>query len=212
MINLILLAAGFSSRFGENKLLHEIDGLAMYRHMLDCALEFQGKANRKVRVILVTAYEEIREYALGTAGFFEGKAHIGDTQPKCCENDLERYLVINRNQAAGISHSLILGIENSLLSWDEDSMMFAVCDQPYLTCSDLSLLTEGFYQSGKGIGGLCADGIIGNPVIFKKKYKEELTALTGDKGGKQIVNRHQEDVYGCEAKTALSLKDIDRKE
>ena len=216
MINLILLAAGYSSRFGENKLLYEVDGLPMFRHMLDNSLAFQESSKQKVRVILVTAYDEIRQYAVHSAGFIEQETDVesgsaGDA-PENPINSGERYLVINRNQDAGISHSIRLGIKNALLSCDEDSVMFAVCDQPYLTSRDLCLLAKGFYGSGKGIGGLSAAGVIGNPVIFKKKYRDELSALTGDKGGKQIVNRHPEDVYRCEAVTVLSLKDIDRKE
>lgn len=209
MINLILLAAGYSSRFGENKLLYEVNRLPMFRHMLNCALEFQEKSKQKVRVILVTAYGEVREYAIRSAGFVET---TGDSETEKSTGSGERYLVMNRHQEEGISRSIRLGIENALLSGDEDSLLFAVCDQPYLTCSDLCLLTEGFYRSEKGIGGLCAGGVIGNPVIFGKKYREELSALTGDKGGKQIVNRHPEDVYRCEAESVLSLRDIDRKE
>ena len=34
-ISLIMLAAGNSRRFGSNKLLYEIDGKPMYRHILE---------------------------------------------------------------------------------------------------------------------------------------------------------------------------------
>lgn len=106
MINLILLASGYSSRFGENKLLYEIDGMPMYRHMLNSALSFQKDSVESARLILVTAYEAIGEYAVAEAGFsFSGRA-AGDP----FTND-RRLLVCNRNQAAGISHSIALGIK-----------------------------------------------------------------------------------------------------
>lgn len=210
MINLVLLAAGYSSRFGENKLLFEIEGIPMYRHIFDRALFFQKTSAEPVRVILVTAYEAIGEYAARQAGFLQKKASEAD----------HRILVYNRNQAAGISHSIILGIE-AALSGDndtvkhgigEDCIMFAVCDQPYLKSRDLLSLTEGFKKSGKGIGCMAYGGRSGNPVIFKKRYIGELLRLTGDLGGKSIVKAHKEDVFFYETENGLSLKDIDRKE
>ena len=35
MIHIIYMAAGNSRRFGANKLLYEIDGIPMYRHVLE---------------------------------------------------------------------------------------------------------------------------------------------------------------------------------
>ena len=42
-IALIMLAAGNSRRFGSNKLLYEIEGKPMYRHILEKLMTF-GKA------------------------------------------------------------------------------------------------------------------------------------------------------------------------
>lgn len=208
MISLILLAAGYSSRFGENKLLYEIDGLPMYRHILNHALSFQQKSREPVRVILVTAYDKIGEYVLREAGFFQRET--GGYQ----RTD-NRILVYNRNQEAGISHSIILGIKAARSvepEREEDTMMFAVCDQPYLKSEDFLSLAVGFKQSGKGIGCMSYGGRSGNPVIFTKGYQEALLALTGDFGGKQIVKKHLEDTYFYETENPMSLKDIDRKE
>ena len=38
-VHLIFLAAGFSRRFGSNKLFYLMDGKPMYRHVLDRLLE-----------------------------------------------------------------------------------------------------------------------------------------------------------------------------
>lgn len=208
MINLILLASGYSSRFGENKLLYEIDGMPMYRHMLNSALSFQKDSVESARLILVTAYEAIGEYAVAEAGFsFSGRA-AGDP----FTND-RRLLVCNRNQAAGISHSIALGIKalSDDNKNDEDCLMFAVCDQPYLRSADMLALMDGFRRSEKGIGCMAYGGRTGNPVIFKKKYEEKLLSLTGDTGGKTIVKAYNEDVFFYEPKNPRSLKDIDRK-
>ena len=56
MIHVILLAAGYSSRFGSNKLLHIVDGTPMYRHALETAEQFrQLYCCEPVRLIFVTA-------------------------------------------------------------------------------------------------------------------------------------------------------------
>lgn len=49
----------------------------------------------------------------------------------------------------------------------------------------------------------------GNPCIFSRKYYQELMKITGDKGGKQIINRHPDDVVYLEIKDARELVDID---
>jgi len=34
----------------------------------------------------------------------------------------------------------------------------------------------------------------GNPIVFKIGYKEELLQLKGDVGGKEVLNRHPDDI------------------
>ena len=51
----------------------------------------------------------------------------------------------------------------------------------------------------------------GNPVIFPKTLFEELMALEGDKGGKQIIKKHPEMVYKVYV-TEQELSDMDYKE
>ncbi|WP_125140819.1 nucleotidyltransferase family protein [Clostridium transplantifaecale] len=78
MMNVILLAAGFSKRFGSNKLLHCIDGTPMYRYAVEAAKEYQEGSpsqhqkpgnGEAVRLIAVTAYEEIGRELCSRDGF-----------------------------------------------------------------------------------------------------------------------------------------------
>ena len=57
-IHMILLAAGFGSRFGSNKLLYEMGGKPMYRHTLDVMLSL-AREMKDADVTVVTRYEEI---------------------------------------------------------------------------------------------------------------------------------------------------------
>ena len=46
MIHIIYMAAGNSRRFGSNKLLYELDGKPMYRHLLDHLVEIKDRYNK----------------------------------------------------------------------------------------------------------------------------------------------------------------------
>lgn len=214
IINLILLASGKSSRFGtkeENKLLYKIQGTPMYRHILSAALELQEKREERVRIILVTAYEEIRTAVQGADGFSPYQQEEIEGWKKGCFFT-DRVFVKNKNQEEGISYSIKLGIQAAALESEEDCLLFTVCDQPYLPCRELEYFIEGFHRSGKGIGCMAYEGQSGNPVIFKSKYKLELLALSKDTGGKNVLKAHLTDVFFYEVKEERALFDIDIKE
>ncbi|HKM22861.1 MAG TPA: NTP transferase domain-containing protein, partial [Lachnospiraceae bacterium] len=61
-ISAIYLAAGFSKRFGENKLLHEIGGKPMYQYTLGKLISILQETALISQVIVVTQYDEIEQY------------------------------------------------------------------------------------------------------------------------------------------------------
>ena len=50
-IAMIMLAAGNSRRFGANKLLYEIDGIPMYRHVLEQLDDTKKKIENSLSLI-----------------------------------------------------------------------------------------------------------------------------------------------------------------
>ena len=52
-IAMIMLAAGNSRRFGANKLLYEIDGIPMYRHVLEQLDDTKKKIENIQRIIIM---------------------------------------------------------------------------------------------------------------------------------------------------------------
>lgn len=211
MMNVILLAAGYSKRFGSNKLLHRINGIPMYRYAVEAAKEFQEQSldrllkpdrGEAVRLIAVTAYEEISRELCGRDGFVPYGTPGEHPEPA-------RQVVINRNREMGISHSIALGIRAVRFMQDEDSLMFMVCDQPGLAAGELFRLSEEFRRTRKTIACLSAGGRPGNPVVFSGIYREELLSLCGDTGGKSVIKRHPEEVYYCPASNPAALEDID---
>ena len=115
MFYMIYLSGGKSSRYGSNKLLEEIDGKPMYRHLLDILTVMKEEEPHRYELVVVTAYDEI-------------------------ENDLQGLplkVVRNRNQELGASHSIKLGLEACGEIGRHDHGMFAVADQPYVQEDEL---------------------------------------------------------------------------
>jgi molybdenum cofactor cytidylyltransferase len=196
-IAMIMLAAGNSRRFGANKLLYEVDGIPMYRHVLGQLIQVKRQLeeglNRtytgnlpdiKCRIAVVTQYDSIAETAV--------------------EQGIQ--VLYNPHPEKGISSSLKIGLNANL---DADAVLFTVSDQPWLTCDTICKLIQTFLDSGKEIACISCQGKMGNPCIFSKKYYEELLSLEGDKGGKRVIMKHLEDTCIYEVNDARELEDID---
>jgi len=189
MVYMIYLAAGLSSRYGSNKLLAEVNGKPMYRHLLDILTVMKEEEPHRFELVVVTAYDEIEEALQG----------------------LPLKVVRNHHQELGTSHSIKLGLEACGEIGRHDHVMFAVADQPYLQEDELFGFIHMYKRSYKGIGVLCWKGEMGNPVIFQGQFVPELMALTGDVGGKAVVKNHLSEVFQYEADSEMSLRDIDTK-
>ena len=59
--NLILLAAGYSRRFGGRKLLAEINGVSLYRYSLEKMKKLSPKLD-SAHILVVTSYPEIEDF------------------------------------------------------------------------------------------------------------------------------------------------------
>ena len=59
-IHMILLMAGFSKRFGENKLLYKIDGKPMYRYIAEVLTAVLRDQAETVSLTAVTQHEAVR--------------------------------------------------------------------------------------------------------------------------------------------------------
>lgn len=195
-IVMIMLAAGNSRRFGANKLLYEVDGMPMYKHVLGQLIQVKSRLeelNRiytgnlpdiKCKIAVVTQYDIIAE-TVGEYGI---------------------QVLYNPHPEMGISSSLKIGLSTNL---DADAVLFTVSDQPWLTCGTICKLIQTFLDSGKEIACISCQGKMGNPCIFRKKYYEDLLSLEGDKGGKRVIMKHLEDTCIYEVNDARELEDID---
>lgn len=181
-INLILLAAGDSERFGkENKLITQINDVGLIEHALKLTKAYEWN-----KVTVVTKYQEV--------------LNLSKKYGVCVAWNIRTDL--------GLSYSIKIGLDNGP---DADAFCFMVCDQPYLTENTVSELINLFNKTDKGIACVKHGDITGNPVIFDKKYFDELKGLKGDVGGKVIVNQNWHDVEFLEVANKNELIDIDYK-
>lgn len=181
-INLILLAAGNSKRFNGNKLLAIYKNKPIYMYIVEKVVNL--KINK---IICVTQYEEIKEALLNT--------NIN--------------VVMNNNSNLGISSSIKIGIN---FDKNADGYMFMVCDQLFISIQTLNSVIDNFIKGDKGIVCVGCGNNKGNPVIFSKKYINELLSLEGDNGGKVIIKGNLNDLKIVNINNRIELVDIDTQE
>lgn len=186
----IYMASGFGNRFGSNKLAALLEGRPLYQHSLRAVSEAVRRLNAypgcQARLVAVSQYGEILEAARK-----EGAK-----------------TVLNERSHEGITASLTLG---TLAAGKADLYVYCVADQPRLRAETIAGFIQGFWASQKGIGCVAGGGRRGNPAAFLARYREELLSLTGDKGGSQIIRRHEEELWLYETAEG-ELADVDRLE
>jgi molybdenum cofactor cytidylyltransferase len=163
-IGCVLMAAGNSRRYGQNKLSVEVAGQPLIRRAL-CAVP----AEQLHAVAVVTQYSEI----INAAKEFHFSA------------------VLNEHPELGASRTVALGL-NALP--DCDGVIFQVADQPLLRRESVAALIALWREHPASIAALCHDGVRGNPCLFPARFFPELLELTGDRGGSAVIRKHPEDI------------------
>jgi len=176
----ILLAAGRSKRFGADKRLHLLnDGTPM------ALASAQRLAKTCLRTLVV-----IRPGDMALANLLATK---GIETVVCDEAD------------QGMGHSLSCGIAASK---EADGWLVALADMPYIAIASYQAVLE-VLQKGACLARTTYLGQVGHPVGFGACYLPELLALTGDQGGKTLLDAHREDLLCCQVDDPGVLNDID---
>lgn len=158
----VVMAAGASRRFGENKLLKTFGGVPLYRRALEAVPESEFDM-----VCVVTGSKEVAELA-ASRGF----------RTAC-----------NDRPELGVSRTIRLGLEGMT---QMDGVLFMTADQPLLTADTLRRLAEAFRQAPQCIWAAAANGVRGNPCLFPRTLFGELTKLEGDTGGGAVIRAHRD--------------------
>ncbi|HHT44109.1 MAG TPA: nucleotidyltransferase family protein [Fastidiosipila sp.] len=183
---LILMAAGDAKRYGENKLMVEIDGKPMFRHVLDHLVRYKDENEEDTELVVVSQFDEILNLA----------------------KDMRFTAIKNDRPQDGISKTIILSLEGREQDREEAGVFFTA-DQPYLTYETIRAFLDRAKVEEKGILSARSPKGMGNPVSFDKKYYAELRQLTKDQGGRLVALEHEDDTAWFEA-SDREMSDIDR--
>lgn len=181
MISAILLAAGEAKRMGKPKMLMPFGSGTVLEWSLDNLLASRAD---EVIVVLGPNAEAVKQV-------------IADRQVK---------IAVNPDYHLGMSTSLITGLK--LVNNQTQRIIVALADQPLVCNETYNRLIEASLCSDKGITIPVYQGKRGNPVIFSAGYKQELTELEGDVGGKEVTMRHPDDVLEVDVHSECVNLDI----
>jgi molybdenum cofactor cytidylyltransferase len=183
-VTAIILAAGRSTRMGgPNKLLAELGGKPLVRLVTEQAL-----ASKAHDVIVVTGHQaELVEKAL--AG-------------------LDVKFVRNPDFAEGLASSVKAGV--AAVPDDADGAVICLGDMPMISAQLIDHLIEAFAPDrGNLIAVPVSDGRRGNPVLWSRRFFNELMALDGDIGARHLIARHGEAVAEVAVEGFGAFLDID---
>jgi molybdenum cofactor cytidylyltransferase len=182
MIAAIILAAGQSSRMGQHKLLLPLLGKPLLLHVVDHA-----SAAGFDEVLVVVGYHAEAVRALLT-----------NRPVRVIENPV---------YAQGQSTSMRAGI--AALAPQTEAAMLLLADQPLVSPAILQQLLQAWQATAKPIVAPYYGGQRGNPVLFARALFPELLSVTGDQGGREILQRHAREVEPVQIADADAAQDLD---
>jgi molybdenum cofactor cytidylyltransferase len=193
----IILAAGSSSRMGggRHKLLLPLHNRPVLAHVLDAVLASQA---RPVVLVLGHQAEQVREQIASFA-----------THP-----DLS--IIENPHYLLGMSTSMRLGVQTlqstgymNSANYEIDSALVLLGDQPLISAQDIDTLIATYRSSGKKIVAPTFEGKRGNPILFDASLFPELLEVTGDEGGRSVLDRHRDEIAPVAMGNPLANIDVD---
>jgi len=117
----------------------------------------------------------------------------------------------NKNFETGLSSSIVAGIhhfkKNNL---NFESVFILLADQPAIDIGYLKSMVSLSEENKNKIIASKYENKFGVPAIIPKKYFDDLILIEADKGAKEFINQHKNDVLCPELST--NLLDIDTKE
>ena len=180
----IILAAGRSTRMGgPNKLLAELGGKALVRIVTEQALASKAKD-----VIVVTGHQAAQvEQAL---------------------HGLKVKFVRNPDFASGLASSVKTGI--AAAPDNADGAVVCLGDMPLIDSNLIDRLIETFAPDrGNLIVVPVSDNRRGNPVLWSRRFFNELMTLDGDIGARHLIAKHGEAVAEVPVEGHGAFLDID---
>jgi len=182
----ILLAAGYSKRFGSNKLLQTLPadtpeagtpiGLAAAKHLLEALPESVAVVRPRAQKLA----KMLRDAGCNT--------------------------VVCKNASEGMGTSLAAGVRATS---DARGWVVALADMPFIRPETIRIVTQAL-EEGAAIAAPSLHGQRGHPVGFAPRFYEELSSLHGDDGAREFLEQHPEWVKIIEVDDPGVVRDVDK--
>ena len=185
-ISATILAAGSSQRMGDNKLL----------------LPFQD--DTLINIVCKTIIDSYLKPVFVVTGFENKK--VLESLPKSIDK-----IIYNEDWSRGMATSINKAI--SSLPNNIDGNMIVLGDMPLVTVKTINKLHQVFLNNN-GNKIIYADylGKQANPVIFPRKFFDEILHLNGDKGCKKIIYKNRKSSIGVPIDSSEVIFDCDTKD
>ena len=168
-VSVVLMAAGLSTRMGQNKLLLPFGEKSVIQHTLDNLI-----ASRACETIVVIGSKAIKMHQ--------------------AVSDRDVIVVYNPDYTNGMSTSLKTGIR--MVNESVKYIMIALGDQPFISSLSYNYLIDATQKTSKLFLVPTYHGERGNPIMMSAKLCSELYRQDGDIGGRELLKKYSEDM--CE--------------
>ncbi len=187
MLEIVILAAGASTRLGKSKQLLKINDEPIICKVATIAVKLKDKFKLSQPIVIV-----------------------GKDAPK-----VERILafsdvltIYNEQWKDGMGSSVATAAKK--LKSDSTAILLMTCDQVLITYEALVTLIQCWHLSPEKIIASFYNKTLGIPVIFPAKYFPELCLLGADKGAKGLLKKYKDDVVPFDC--PLATQDLDTKD
>ena len=185
--DVILLAAGTSSRMGEeNKLLLKHNNKSLIQHSVEQLQQLPFN-----QIIIVTGYQD---------------TELG----KQLELSHSHTVIHNPEYKSGQTSSIQTGLQK--LADQSKQFMICLSDMPFLQHSHIRDLLSFTHQQNASICRPFVKDIPGHPVVFQRSYAKDLLSCEDKDGCRSVIKQHAQLLVRYESEDSAYIKDIDVQE
>jgi molybdenum cofactor cytidylyltransferase len=178
----VVLAAGTSSRMGQNKLFMELDGEPLVRRVVG------------------------RAAAAGVDPLIVVLGHEAERVQRALEG-IQYLPVVNAEYERGVTSSLRAGI-HAAAGTPARAAVVVLADMPFVTSAMIATLVEKYRRSEAPLVISDYQGVNAPPMLYDRSLFEELAVPEGHGCGKQVVKRHRHEAESA-SWPVESLTDLD---
>jgi molybdenum cofactor cytidylyltransferase len=187
-VSAVILAAGTSTRRGQEKQLLPLGGTTVLARTID---NVRSAGLVEMVLVLGASAEAIRRQL--PPSLLEGLK-----------------VVVNQAYRQGMASSLREGL--SALDPQTGAALIILGDQPFIRPQTLQQIMAGYHRSGAQIVIPSHQGKRGNPVLLSRSVFPEVMALEGDTGCRAIFPNHLDAILKVEVEDPGILLDIDNQD